>query len=1694
MTGIARHLDHLYCRLQHRTPLSKDDDLDKLINQYRYIAIGSVSIFSISDIHTYLQTFDSILLDNNQAGSGLNDQQLLIHLSVLEECVHQAIEQERDLIIAVNPTEQSKWIILLLPFICTSMLQIQGYQKYHLILLNILEKVLAYASLDQSLVRMSIDRMIDQASHYIQQVRDHNNIQDQLFCKVLLQLYQFLDAKSQNETLVVQVRHCILDLASSAAQSLPLNEGFLHSMITCIFEKWLQGNKEEVNAVLDFFHSMLNRYEYSQASTELMNESSAYSRMLLNFVWNVISHQPILMSNEKIQNLICYGMRSSESLTRKYSLGVLQIAFASYSGVLSVDSFNKPPDKLLKKWSVFLAASQVIQFQQEQHLVEQVWPQIQELLYCCLQTEKLEITSGQFWPVALSFKWLQSLFSQIFDHKNPILRRKLLGGFMETCLKAMEIVIQDIRSGQTAPENTRAMLAIDIDFHLFVMTTFLPATNDPLLYKTNSSKSTHLLETITEFLAKWLSAYYWQNISSEKHTNILRKYVFYVHEAIFSDTRKRHSQDALLAMLRVFQSNDLQIVMKYHDHQAISSELLDTKALDTLRFMLEIYILPSYSVDVQHQSLLAVQAAMTEGLTQPPDEHALLHLSKILLLFPMIDLIGTGDEQHGACYLHLYDWLHLNKENAEWFTEAIIKAIEDFVHSDHPEGGFLPKQLARLMLFTATKYHDETNKAIFKLDKPLFRRRQHLSKLDSDDHRLYFSLLAAWENEVQEVLQYQVHDQCHTSLRISVDPIGIYQQINQKIDDRFSGCEWLFSTAMELAEAWLDHVCGTSRKLWVDEYCSTLWLNNVVRVGTQVAIHLMEARGSLVEFCLLSNLTLRFSVLVVAPRTQLRVSETVQIYELQTIAMEFLATMSKMQPHVAEMIPLFHASHPFLQSLCHIHIEPSGGNNGPNDAEMTPFKSYNKALAAFTVARWQVIHTIVTSSPYLPTQLKHQVTKACVEAFETMGSQPETLLHITETLTCCSTCYIKDEPDHDASDSIINSVWNTYMDCSTRTDALTQAVIFFVLENTLSYCANPQLFTKWFTTIFEYGENNRPNVIYHLATRLCRIWQQDLDVASSFVPMILKFLLYREPKEINRSTKNISGIKSPTHDQFVRLRVLTWLEQLSETPKITDSLILMLLQHYVNDPDWQKPQMIHSHVFGYEVRAWQALCVLTRHISSLSLLQKVEDLFYNFIFCLPKLSAIRHYYELFGMRLLERSNDLQVLPDTLQKHILPLLFNFNQPPQQMTSLLLILGHFVHIHIEKYSVLALKTLTITETLSTPHPIQTMPIIETLISGFLCWLNASHGHVRVIAQYFLRTLLPHYIALNENEQRKSGMHPLEWRFLTETCRFLSENKECMRMSRRQSLQIANIQPGHRCSVQGLLESTYWHVESNDILPKEDQFSWTFQIRESLKHTYTQFQLEYTHSSFHENPAALNCIKQDLDNLNQRNNHETPSLESIPVDASISVVQRKIDVSSRCKTFTIDPPLPVTSVNDSQHLPSSAMSGNSCYPKGNRVIMCASLIEKVTNLAGLARTCEIFGAEKLVVSNLRVLNNDATFASMSSSAHKWIRMEEIPCGEALIHAIRQWKEVDKYQIIALEQTSRSQCCSEFRFPDNVVIILGSEGAGIPVEILRLVDVCVEIPQFGLVRSLNVHVSGAILLWEYTRQRLLGSIDSTD
>ncbi|XP_051935401.1 probable methyltransferase TARBP1 isoform X1 [Hippocampus zosterae] len=153
---------------------------------------------------------------------------------------------------------------------------------------------------------------------------------------------------------------------------------------------------------------------------------------------------------------------------------------------------------------------------------------------------------------------------------------------------------------------------------------------------------------------------------------------------------------------------------------------------------------------------------------------------------------------------------------------------------------------------------------------------------------------------------------------------------------------------------------------------------------------------------------------------------------------------------------------------------------------------------------------------------------------------------------------------------------------------------------------------------------------------------------------------------------------------------------------------------------------------------------------------------------------------------------------------------------------------------------------------------------------------------------------------------------------------------------------------------------------------------------------------------------------------------------------------------------------------------------------LLVVASLIDKPTNLGGLCRTCEIFGASALVLDNLRHIN-DKHFQSLSVSSELWLSLLEVKPLE--LADFLQMKKSEGYCIVGVEQTSNSQSLQDYRFPEKTLLLLGNEREGIPANLLQLLDVCVEIPQQGVIRSLNVHVSAALLIWEYTRQRLVNT-----
>ncbi|XP_017131810.1 uncharacterized protein LOC108148980 [Drosophila elegans] len=152
-------------------------------------------------------------------------------------------------------------------------------------------------------------------------------------------------------------------------------------------------------------------------------------------------------------------------------------------------------------------------------------------------------------------------------------------------------------------------------------------------------------------------------------------------------------------------------------------------------------------------------------------------------------------------------------------------------------------------------------------------------------------------------------------------------------------------------------------------------------------------------------------------------------------------------------------------------------------------------------------------------------------------------------------------------------------------------------------------------------------------------------------------------------------------------------------------------------------------------------------------------------------------------------------------------------------------------------------------------------------------------------------------------------------------------------------------------------------------------------------------------------------------------------------------------------------------------------------NELIVVASLIDKLPNLGGLARTCEVLGVKTLILG-LKSQAEKSDFTNLSMTAEKTLSIVEVK-PETLAEFLLD-KQMEGYKIVGAEQTAHSTNFVDFKFPKKSILLLGHEKHGIPADLIGFLDYAVEIPQFGFVRSLNVHVTGSLFIWEYCKQHL--------
>jgi tRNA G18 (ribose-2'-O)-methylase SpoU len=146
---------------------------------------------------------------------------------------------------------------------------------------------------------------------------------------------------------------------------------------------------------------------------------------------------------------------------------------------------------------------------------------------------------------------------------------------------------------------------------------------------------------------------------------------------------------------------------------------------------------------------------------------------------------------------------------------------------------------------------------------------------------------------------------------------------------------------------------------------------------------------------------------------------------------------------------------------------------------------------------------------------------------------------------------------------------------------------------------------------------------------------------------------------------------------------------------------------------------------------------------------------------------------------------------------------------------------------------------------------------------------------------------------------------------------------------------------------------------------------------------------------------------------------------------------------------------------------------------VVVILDNVRSMHNVGSIFRTCDGFAVEKICLCGItgqpphREIEKTALGATQSID---WAYYADP------LQAVEELRGAG-YIIIAIEQAEKSIMLNEFRAEagKKYALIFGNEVNGVSEDVMKTIDACIEIPQFGTKHSFNIVVSAGIVLWDF-------------
>jgi len=151
-----------------------------------------------------------------------------------------------------------------------------------------------------------------------------------------------------------------------------------------------------------------------------------------------------------------------------------------------------------------------------------------------------------------------------------------------------------------------------------------------------------------------------------------------------------------------------------------------------------------------------------------------------------------------------------------------------------------------------------------------------------------------------------------------------------------------------------------------------------------------------------------------------------------------------------------------------------------------------------------------------------------------------------------------------------------------------------------------------------------------------------------------------------------------------------------------------------------------------------------------------------------------------------------------------------------------------------------------------------------------------------------------------------------------------------------------------------------------------------------------------------------------------------------------------------------------------------------KRNPIVLVLDNVFDTYNIGSFFRLADAIAAETIYLCGPIVTPPNIKIHRASIGTWKWINWQHFDNSFDCVSSLK----ANGYQIISCELSKKSIPYNKVKYSPPLAIVAGSESTGVSQDIINISDLIVEIPMYGINKSLNTLIATSIISYQAISQ----------